>query len=30
MPELALDQRQRNPLVQQLDGVRVAACAWRS
>ena len=24
MPELALDQRQRDPLAQQLDGVRVA------
>jgi hypothetical protein len=29
MPELALDHRQRNPLVQQLDDVRVAELVWR-
>ena len=29
MPELALDQRPRDPFVQQLDGVRVAQLVRR-
>ena len=29
MPELALDQRQRDPLVQQLDSVRMAELVRR-